>query len=208
MEREKLRKLKCSFFSTLTYFKGLKTSSHISKIPQSMALIKKEFLKKRRNGRFLCAYIPTFSWCWEWFFSSIFISKNLATLRQIWTKKNYVEQTLHMVGKLVHDTCSSKHNRDLLDSRCPCYYRLLLLHPFFPSNMYELNPGILFTESFIKTVWHIRRKEGEDKERKQKHLSRYFPEKNPRKLMLFCLENIYIPLVRIMRGVFGKSMNT
>lgn len=42
---KKLGKIKCSLFSSLIYFKGLKTSTHISKIPQSVVLIKKGISK-------------------------------------------------------------------------------------------------------------------------------------------------------------------
>lgn len=58
--------------------------------------------------------------------------------------------------------------------------------------MYELNPGMLFTESFIKIVGDTRRNKGQGKERKQKHLSRYFPEK--KEIIAFLSRKEYISL--------------
>lgn len=101
MEREKLQKLKCSFFSTLTYFKGLKTSSHISKIPQSMALIKKEFLTERINGRFLCAYTPTSSCCCIKARAENDFSVQFSQLARIWPLWDKSEQRKIMWNRLL-----------------------------------------------------------------------------------------------------------
>lgn len=158
MEREKLRKLKCSFFSTLTYFKGLKTSSHISKIPQSMALIKKEFFKKEEMEGFFVHTFPLSVGAvlkreLRMIFQFHFLSqKESGHFETNMNKEKLCGTDSSHGGKAGPSYLFFPTQQGPFGLQASLLLQVITVASFFPSNMYELNPGMLFTESFIKTI--------------------------------------------------------